>query len=440
MRKVDVPTAWYDGRAMASAVERCPMRWPPSWRDPSLLKLLAGTPINLLLTPADPGLDAVRSEARRMGLTCWEIVTAPPSRPDQIRIQQRSELEWNRPGAVVAVSDCVWPSIASESRGSAGPTGVPWVDSNGWFAQLARALMPRSEIWLVFDPPGGMVLRAESYALAVADSEAFGGRWAVSLDEQAQADKGLAARIIHVVGDALRFFGQHRAWSSYVTCAVLGVLSDYAGEDRHMAEEILNLLARRHLPFRVLRKTDDKSQFEGLKAIICPDARPPATEVEQRLLDFVRQGGLLIANAGWRVRGGTPGPEDVHRRFDVFLLGKGRLAVAREPFSDPYLVALDAHLLLGRRHDLVRLWNGGSLNIRYTGQPGGRRAVVQLVNYSTRHPAHEVTLGVTARYRRAWFWELGANKPRALEVRPAPQGIELPLPEFAIYGAVELEE
>jgi len=424
---------------MGSAPERFPMRWPARWRDPSLLKLLADTPINLLLTPADPGLDAVRREARRMGLTCGELVTAQPSRPDQIRIRPRSELEWKAPGAVVAASECVWPSIASESAGSAGPTGVPWVDSNGWFAQLARTLMPESEIWLVFDPPGGTVLRPESYALAVADCEAFGARWVVSLDEQAQAETRLAARIIQVVGDALRFFGRHRAWSGYVTCAVLGVLSDYSGEDRHMAEEILNLLARRHLPFRVLRKTDGKSQFEGLKAIIHPDARPAPREIEQRLLDFVRQGGLLIAGPGWRVREGHRGPQDVHRRFDVFLLGKGRLAIAREPFSDPYLVALDAHLLLGRRHDLIRLWNGGSLNVHYTAERDGKRAVVQLVNYSTRRPAHQVTLGLTTRYRRAWYWELGANKPRALEVRPASQGVELPLPEFAVYAAVELE-
>jgi len=424
---------------MSSPAERFPLRWPAHWRDPSLLKLLANTPINLLLMPADPGLDAVRSEARRMGLSCCEIVTAQPSRPDQVRIRPRSQLEWDAPADVVAVSECVWPSIASESAGSAGPTGVPWVDSNGWFAQLARTLMPESEIWLVFDPPGGTVLRPESYALAVADSEAFGARWVVSLDEQAQADTGLAARVLRAVGDALRFFGQHRAWSGYVTCAVLGVLSDYSGDDRHMAEEILNLLARRHLPFRVLRKTDGKPQFEGLKAMIYPDARPPATELERRLLDFVRQGGLLITGPVWRAREGSPGPEDVHRRFDVLLLGKGRLAIAREPFSDPYLVALDAHLLLGRRHDLIRLWNGGSLNVHYTAERGGKRAVVQLVNYSTRRPAHVVTLGLTTRYRRAWFRELGANKPRALEFQPAPQGIELPLPEFAVYAAVELE-
>ena len=94
---------------MSTAAQRFPMRWPAHWRDPSLLKLLANAPINLLLMPADPVLDAVRGEARKMGLSCCEIVTARRSRPDQVRIRPRSQLEWHAPADVVAVSECVWP-------------------------------------------------------------------------------------------------------------------------------------------------------------------------------------------------------------------------------------------------------------------------------------------------------------------------------------------
>ncbi|MGB9605136.1 MAG: hypothetical protein ACPL88_04570, partial [Bryobacteraceae bacterium] len=260
------------------------------------------------------------------------------------------------------------------------------------------------------------------------------------LDKDGQQRPERAVSILRAISSALDFFERHQCWRSLPVRAALGVLSDYAGEHRHVAEEILNLLARRHVPFRVLdKRAPARLRLQGLKALIYPDPDPPPQALKRRLLAFVHEGGLLIAGPEWRAPTGTSGSEDVHRRFQVFFTGKGRIAIAREPFTDPYLAALDAHLLLGRRHDPIRLWNGGSLNAHYLADADGKGAVVQLVNYSTRRAAHPVTLGVSAGFRRALFWQLGADRPSPLEILPAPQGIEVPLPEFEVYGAIELE-
>lgn len=422
--------------------EPFPMRWPARWRDPALLKLLENIPVNVLLLPAGVELTAVRAVAQREGLACWEVAdTGEVSSPQQkLRIVPRGELDWNAGGPIVAARDCVWPSVAAESASSAGPTGVPWVDSNGWFAQLARTMLPGRQVWLFFDPPERTVLGPNAYQLAAADAEAFGAHWAVALDEEAQARPERAALILQQIATVLRFFERRREWRDWPPRSALGVLSDFSGDHRHLAEEILNLLARRHLPYRVLdKRAPDKLVLDGLKAVIYPDSQPPDRPLEQLLLAFVRRGGLLIAGPSWRARTGRPRPPDVHGRFHVLAVGNGRLAIAKEAFSDPYLVALDAHLLLGRRHDPIRLWNGGSLNAHYVAQPGGRRAVVHLVNYSARRPAHSVTLGVNAPFRRAQLWEPGVDQARPLQILPAPQGVEVPLPEFRVYAAIELE-
>ncbi len=427
-------------------MERFPLRWPQSWRDPQRLDLLKNSPINCLLFPG-PELPAelkpVWEAARRAGFDC-RLESASQQAPAgdlYVRVVSRRELNWDADQPILCAGDCFWPSVASNAGAAqAGPTGVPWVDSNGWFIQLARVRAPSKLLWLFFEPPEKRILTPRAYELAIADTETYGARWAITLDAAAAGDPATAARILEAVTRAIRFFQAHRAWRDYSPCAAVGVLSDFAGPNQFLAEEVLLLLARRHLPFRVLLKEKQTPpEFTGLRAVIYPDQQEPSRPLRQELLAFVRAGGLLVAGPAWSARDGRPGPADVHGRYNVFLLGKGRLAIAREDLSDPYLLALDTHLLLSHRNDLLRLWNRGSLNAYYTEAPGGRTRLVQLVNYAARPAEHPVTLGLPVAYRSARFWELGAPAPQPLQPTPAPHGIELPLPPFPIHAAIELE-
>lgn len=432
---------WYAAPGMRDATDLIPMRWPPGWRDPSYLDLVEETPINCLLFAAPPPGELLAA-ARARNLDCFKEAGGAEARPwsEHVRVMPRWKLDCGRAEPILAAGECVWPSLAQEAGGvRAGPTGVPWVDSNGWFIQLVRARAPGKALWIFCEPPEKTVLGPESYALAVADAEAHGARWAITLDSASAADRARAARALAAVGAAVKFFQAHRAWRAFAPRGIVGVLSDFAEPNQELAEEILNLLSRRWLPFRVLMKSDAPPSLRGLKAVIYPDQGPPEPVLRERLLGFVRAGGLLIVGPHWPAREGSPGPGDVYGRFDVLHAGKGRLAVAREPLTDPYLVALDTHLLLSHRHDLLRLWNGGSLNAYYTEAPGGKLRLVQLLNYAARRAAHPVTLGLADSFRVARFWELGAEGPRALQWRKAANNVELPLPEFAVYAAIELE-
>src|SRR5260370_36474427 len=100
---------------------RTPMQWPSAWRHPSALEWLKGTAIDSVVIENNADFAAVRTQAVQAGLT----VTDPDSPPSGITV-----VKGQFPG--------VRMSRGGGADTEAGPTGVPWVDSNGWTIRLAR--------------------------------------------------------------------------------------------------------------------------------------------------------------------------------------------------------------------------------------------------------------------------------------------------------------
>ena len=97
---------------------------------------------------------------------------------------------------------------------TAGPTGVPWVNSNAWFSLLAPLMAPGKTIWLDFDPPEeSTVAHPANYPLAVSDSQVYGSRWVISLDDNLRGAllKGVpqAAATWAKTCETLAFFETH---------------------------------------------------------------------------------------------------------------------------------------------------------------------------------------------------------------------------------------
>ena len=118
-----------------------PMRWPGIWKNPSALTLLQGTAINCLLFDKDANLAPVSVRARQEGLRV---------------VDTGSPVE----GVVVVQGE--WPGVKLNPSGQmdhagAGPTGVPWVDSNGWKIRLTSSLHPDKAVI----EAGGMLNRAQ---------------------------------------------------------------------------------------------------------------------------------------------------------------------------------------------------------------------------------------------------------------------------------------
>src|SRR5579871_1145471 len=207
-----------------------PMRWPHDWTDPTLLDLLQGSAIDSLLIDSVDELRAVRARAQELGF-----------------LQRRD--------AMVAKGEFPGVRMARGSRAtSAGPTGVPWVNSNGWLIRLHKALHPGAEVWIDAPAPTG----TRSYLMAVADSAAHGGRWIVSLDDEfagaLRERQPAALDRWKTLASATMFFAQRQEWSTYTAVAVVGVVSDFSGSNEFFSHELLNLLARAGQHSRILPK------------------------------------------------------------------------------------------------------------------------------------------------------------------------------------------
>ena len=103
-----------------------PMRWPARWKDPALLDLLRDSPVNYLLFEGQDASQRLAADAAAKGLH----VTVSAQAPETVELVKG---EW--PGTKIA-------SAGENERAAAGPTGEPWIDSNGWRVLLAKALRP----------------------------------------------------------------------------------------------------------------------------------------------------------------------------------------------------------------------------------------------------------------------------------------------------------
>jgi len=401
------------------------MRWPAAWRDPAALELLRKTPINCLVCDDSPD-PSVASRARESGL---EVLSAK-ALPGDVRLVKGE-----------------WPGVRGRrrQRGSdrfeAGPTGAPWIDSNGWRVRLEGTLRPGKAVWIDAAPPQGLIDPVE-YVLAVADASAHGGRWVIALDPELA--QGLSERQPAALqtwarlAGTLRFFAGHPEWAAYQPMGAVVVVSDFAGGNEFLSHEVLNLTARQHQPYRIVEKAKLASaSLEGARAAVYPDAGAPPADVRKRLLRFAEEGGLVVAGPSWRDKPGEL-PAETHPRFWVRRVGKGRVAASKEEMTDPYLVASDAVVLLSHDADVVRFFNATACGSYATRSPD--RVLIHVLNYATRQARWPLSMEVAGRYRAAKIWRPEETAAQPLKVAPSRVGVELHLPEVAVYAAVELTE
>jgi hypothetical protein len=374
---------------------------------------------------ADKGTvpDSVAAQAKQKGLTIVDPA-APPA------------------GVFIAKGE--WPGVQasqpSSADASAGPTGNPWVDSNGWKVRLEAVRHPGARVWVDASPKGRVF--PDSYALAFADSAAYGGRWIISLDDQFAAEvaqgKADAVTSWKKIAAAARFFDDRKAWSSYLSEAVVGIISDFAGDNEFMGGELLNLVARTNQQYRILLKNKlSPASFANLKAVIYADATAPSAAVKSGIMTFVQAGGLLITHPKWGIAPGMRASNQDNDRYVWRTSGKGRIAFAKSEFDDPWVIAQESVLLISHRYDLLRFWNGGSVGSYFTMAPDRKRALVHMLFYANRGP-EEAGVRVAGNFRSGKLWTLD-GKSSSIEMVPQKDAVELHLPAVAQYAAAELE-
>jgi hypothetical protein len=460
------------------------------WCEPRVLERLEGSPVNCLVVSWADGSAGDESQqralaplvaaARQRGLAVvgWVADTADLRRAagaaqtaglsalasesreplpgmGVLRFRERG-LADRSASDFLGVAGLVWPGLrvteAKDADASTGPTGPPWLDSNAWYVRLAKCLVDPRQLWLAFDPPEiGQPVAAASYVQAIADTEIYGGRWLVSLDPHLRLGlaQGHASALETwaAIGRGLAFFRKQRAWTGYVPVGQIGVVSDYAGPNEFLSFEVLNLLARQGGLYRILEThraaagapgpASREASLDGLDAVLYVDPSPPEADLVRRLYAFAEAGGTLITPPGWEERG-TRDDDAWPSRFRVSRHGRGRLAVAREDFADPYLLAEDAQLLTSHRHDRLRAFNPGTTQLHYGASEDGRAGVLHALLYETPNPRLPLSLWFREPWAQARVWSIGAEAASPAPRTAAEPGVEFQPPALPVYFALEL--
>jgi len=395
-------------------------------------------------------LAAIVTAGRAAGLEAV-MMDGPASHPLDLPVIPgfpRDNMDWDATTDIFSATGNVWPGVALQTMkgdtGVGGPTGEPWMDSNGWFAMLARQMAPNKTLWLEIDlPETSGALPVQAYCRAIADARAYGSHWLLSLDGAMRAGmlngNPQAISAWKSMGAALSFFEDHPEWAAFEPMGILAVVSDFRGKNSFLAGETLNLLSRRHVQYEVLdRRRALAGPVTGLKAVLWTDGDLPNSGQHRQLLDFIEQGGLVIAPQYWGPAGVMARHEYWLSGYDIYDLGKGRIAVASAGFSDPFQLARDTHLLVGRENDLARLFNPGTTNCFTSTGPGRRKEIVQVVNYASRTASY-LAVWVNLQAHRAALWCPGSKTPKSIECIPDGGGTSFELPDFSVNCVLEIE-
>jgi hypothetical protein len=209
-------------------------------------------------------LAAVATAGRAAGLEAV-ILDSPGSQGLDLPVILQlpsDEIKWDVTTTIFSSTTNVWPGAKLPTMDGdtaiAAPTANPWGDSNGWFSLLARQMASGKTLWLDNDPPDSseVLLPAEDYCRAIADSRVYGSRWTISLDDRMRvamlAGDMRAMDAWAQICETLAFFDSHAEWEACQPMGVLAVVSDFRGQSAYMSGEVLNLLNRRQVQFLIM--------------------------------------------------------------------------------------------------------------------------------------------------------------------------------------------
>jgi hypothetical protein len=462
-----------------------------AWYDPAKLALLDGSPFNCLIATWSLGATNEQDAAQRAAVTAFAkaaqgrklavlgAIHAGPDWREALQAAAAAGLDgvtlegefaqkdvesafdlmagrgvvvpipaWDRvsldPRApILAAGDGLWPGMLTADDDANGwhsaPTSNPWVLSNSWRVDALRSEGSGRPVWLGHRPKlyRDQPFELRDYIRAVADAAMANGRWIVALDASWQT--ALAAGDQDVLaewkklGDAIRVFDARPDWKSMLPEPALVLVRDPARPDVFATTDVLNMLAVRHVPHRViLRSAFENGKTPQDAAVLAYDQAPPNQGEHDALQAFADAGGMLIFGPVWSMYEYKGGPE-----FQRVIPGKG----SKVPFPAPELngdkFASELRDRLEKKHAAPKIYNVGTIMSRYAEDPDSGRAVLQLTEYSD-YPTENVTVRLPAKMAKARFIPL-EGPAEDLEIYGGEEGSEVVIPEVPYYCAVVLE-
>jgi len=154
-------------------------------------------------------------------------------------------------------------------------------------------------------------------------------------------------------------------------------------DDFDPGDEVLNLMARHNIPFKVLRASDLKPKDLVAFDVIVLFSKPDQESAEQ--ISHVVTLGKTVVLAG--AQGAYPWHNDEAVRLNEnatsYAVGRGRVIELSEAISDPETFSQDIRRLLGKEHALISLWNGlTTIAVPYAAD-GRDLEEIEFINYAT---------------------------------------------------------
>lgn len=268
------------------------------------------------------------------------------------------------------------------------PTAQPWIDTNLSLIRIEERASEQRRPLYTFSWARSDVgqqetkLNSTDYELAVAEAGAFHADLLLDLDDHLQA--GLNAHdptawklwkdVLNYVNFYSRAKTQHRLEASANLAVVV--------TDLDPGDEVMNLMARHNIPFKVFRPADLKSNNFGAFDLIVVFAKPDQ-DTAQRIMDVAADGKtiVLIEAQGaypWQKNKGVA----VNEHTTSYDVGRGNVLELSEAVTDPETFSRDILRLLGREHTLIRLWNGLTTIAVPYGPNAQSVQEIELINYA----------------------------------------------------------
>jgi hypothetical protein len=441
--------------ATAATADWVPARWSSS--DPKTLDLVAETPVNCLLLESGDWSAAFSAQAAARGIAVLGVVH-PPADPEStarraretelagvvlegdfdataasrfdsalkvvIRLPPRAAMQFDSAAPIVGTNQGVWPGVRVEAKAAA--TGGPWIDTNSGFLRYVRAATG-ARVWIGNRPPEKSVLPVARYLQACSDAATVGARWVVALDDE--FNRRLLAREPGAltgwkrIGAQLRFFEDHKDWLALPSYGQLAIVEDPAS-GALLSGGVLDMIAVKHTPVRPvpLARLSEASLTGAAMAVnVDPEAISPAQK--DALRGFTKRGGtLLTAPPGWKF----PPPR------------KDRITLEKKELDQIDDIWKGINAMIGRTNLGARLFNVGGMLSSLLGEPGGKRLVLQLTNY-TSYPVESITVHVLGRYTKATLYT--PDQPaRTLETYSTEDdGTGIDIDQVTVSAALVLE-
>jgi hypothetical protein len=322
------------------------------------------------------------------------------------------------------------------------PTAQPWIDTNLALIRVQQRSNPGQPPFYGFswngsnngsNPGQQPAITPTDYSLAVAEACSFRADLMLELEEgmqRALSEQDPQARI---------FWKQVRSYVDY--CAhgeqALEAAANVAVvvDDLDTSDEVMNLLARHNIPFKVFLASDLKVAFEAFDVVVVFAKRDHTAY--KRISNIAAHGKtVVVVDAHGTYPWQTHEPVRVNEHTVSYTVGKGRVLELSEPVIDPETFAQDIRRLLGKQN-VMSLWNGlTTIAVPYRVH-GGTLKVLNLINYAAE-PVR-VQLQVKGSYSAIRYETPGQECCENLVPVKHDGFTEFVIPDLMIAGRVHLE-